>query len=124
MSNQVQQPMFAVEGPHIVFGKGVVRKNLNYTVRLGADYMTRKGLEVGASCPLTTIDGGYIGEGVIVTSIVCKLKDIPSEVLKNEHDPVCTNAFCLYKELMMCYPEAGITPDTFVTCIGFTVMGA
>jgi hypothetical protein len=121
---QVQQPMFKVEGPHIVFGNGVMRKKQNFTVRLGANYMEERGLEVGKIVTLTTVDGGYIGDGTITHSIVCKLKNIPAEVFKNEHDPDCVNPIGLYYELMLCYSDKGpITPETFVTCIGFTVSG-
>jgi hypothetical protein len=121
---QTQQPMWKVEGPHIVFGNGVMRKNQNFTVRLGADYQTERNIEVGKTYPLTTVDGGYIGEGHITHTIVCKLKNIPAEVYKNEHDPDCVNPIGLYYELMKCYSDKGpITPETFVTCIGFTVSG-
>jgi hypothetical protein len=100
-----------------------MRKSQNYTVRLGHNYCAERKIEVGESYPLTTVDGGFIADGVITHSIVCKLKDIPSEVFKNEHDPACVNPIGLYYELMQCYPEAGITPETFVTCIGFKLLG-
>lgn len=124
MGEQVQETMFKVEGPHIVFGTEVMRKKQNFTVRLGADYQLERKISVGETYPLTTVDGGYIADGLITHTIICKLKDIPSEVFKNEHDPECVNPIGLYYELMKCYSDKGpITPETFVTCIGFRIIG-
>jgi len=126
-SKEVQTPMFKVDGPGLVFGNETMRKGQNFTVRYGSNYATERKIEVGQYLKLTTVDGGYIGEALVTHIVICKLKDIPANVLKNQHDPVCVNPFGLYYELMQHYVDSdkfgSITPDTFFTSIGFEIHG-
>ena len=118
---ETQQPMFKTEGPTIVFDNGVMKAGLNFTVRKGSTWAERKQIKVGEVYPLTTTDGGYMGDAVITHLIVCQLKDVPKDVYSNEHDPDCKNPIVLYHTLQKVYDSESINPLTFVTCVGFRV---
>ena len=123
MPDQVQKPLFESGGPKILFGKDMFKKGQNYTVRYGGHYAEDKGIVLGCIYALEDSAGSHLGEGIITHIISCRMRDIPNDVFKNEHDPDCHNPICLFDEMVKCYPEQTITRDTQVTCLGFTVLG-
>jgi DNA-directed RNA polymerase subunit M/transcription elongation factor TFIIS len=118
-----QQPMFKTEGPTIVFDTGVVKSGQNYTVRKGSKWAERKEIKVGEVYQFTTTDGGYMGDATITHLITCQLKDVPKDVFAGEHDPDCKNPIVLYHTLQTIYGAESVTPTTFVTCVGFRMIG-
>ena len=122
-NKEVQKPMFNVEGPHIVFDNGTMRTGQNYTIRLGDNWAERKGIRLGEIYKLTTVDGGYCGEAIITHLLTCQLKDVPKEVISRQSDKSHDNPIVLYHFLMTVYPDAGVKPETFVTCVGFQILG-
>lgn len=119
MTSQIQTQMFVPEGaPIVLFSKPVFKTNLNYTVRRGANYAQERGIICGQQIILKETGSETVyGVAQVTHILTCRLKDVPREVLKNEHDPVCENPFCLFNTLLEVYGE--IEPDSFVTCIGF-----
>lgn len=118
---QKQQPMFKPEGKIIKFSNDSLKSGLNYTVRLGADYAQRKGLLCGDYIVLQDTHDNVIATAEITHLLVCRLKDIPNSVLKDEHETECRNPYSLYFSLGNHYPDHEITPDDFMTCVGFVV---
>ena len=120
--SQKQDQLFQSEGPSLKFGNDIMKTGLNYTVRHGKNYATSRGLECGMHVALQTVSSEFIAEAIISHILVCTLKDIPKEVLSNEHDPACHNPFLLYDTLVEVYPDVNWTGQSFVTCIGFSII--
>jgi hypothetical protein len=115
--------MFESDGPKILFGKDQFKKGQNYTVRLGGKYAEEKGIVLGNIYALEDTAGSHLAEGVITHIISCRMRDIPGDVFKNEHDPDCHNPICLFDEMVSCYPDFKVTRETQVTCLGFVLLG-
>lgn len=115
----------------MMFSNPVLKKGLNFTVRKGNKWaeVLNVGDQIHCVCPLGALpqaqlplgeaqETEYIGMGKVTHVIECALKDLPSVVLKNEHDPRCQNPFGLFSTLQEVYEET-FTDTTLVTAIGF-----
>jgi hypothetical protein len=107
--------MRTIEFQNPVFKPGF----LNYTVRLGEKWGD---LEIGEKVHIG--ETGLVGEIQIV--VRCRLKNIPSDVLRFEHDKECKNYFGLLDVLRDVYNIAKTNfefGEEIVTCIGFMIFG-
>lgn len=123
MAKQTQEQLFPTTGKKILFGRDIFKKGQNYTVRYGHKYAEERGISLGDMFALEDTAGNHIAQGIITHIITCRMRDIPNEVFKNEHDPDCHNPICLFDEMVQVYPNKDITRETAVTCLGFTLLG-
>ena len=96
----------------------VFKKGLNFTVRLGTKWAGQ--LSIGEFIEIE----GWNGVGRVEKMYVCRLADIPKEVLEDEHDPACHEWKGLLDAIKAAYPELReLSGDAFyqqvVTCVGF-----
>ena len=108
----------------ILFTNETFRKDVNYTVRLGVKYTQR--LQIGDIVKVNDAfeNKSYTGHAIAITSItVCQLRDMPTELLKRNHDIKCVTQESLIQTLMACYnipkDEHYKMQDKIVTVIGF-----
>lgn len=98
------------------FKEPCFNEGLNYTVRLGrkwADLSPGDVLDVGET------DGGILGKALVRHITVSSLRDVPTDVLRNEHAPDARDYPGLYQAMERAYGEDKIEGSVIVTSIGF-----
>jgi len=105
---------------YLRFLNPVFKKGLNFTVRKGTRWV--KEATVGEFVAVE----GWRGFGRIECFYVCRLAQIPKEVLVNEHDPDCRTIEGLIYALKRAYSELEDTSNEdmeniVVTCVGFSL---
>ena len=101
----------------IQFGNMTFKEGLNFTVRLGEKWKNQ--VCIGDFVKLNN------GNAIRIDKIhVCKLRDVPQNVLDLEHDEKCRTLEGLEKELWVIYSDEIRTTEILnqpVTCLGFYV---
>jgi hypothetical protein len=106
----------------LLFANPSFRRGLQTTVRLGQKYA--KGLNIGEAIMLCNLKGYVIDEATVSYIHSCTINNLPSEMLKLEHDTKCARVEGLLDVLRNAYDgitDEPISYQTVITVIGFTI---
>lgn len=114
-----QQSVFNTEGRVIGFGKKEFKTGTNFTVRLGDNWAKERDIQLGdyVSIVSQSKDEFYF-QARITHVMTCNLIDVPSSIVKGNHQADMRDGIGLVMGLQGYYEKTLVAVDR-VTCLGF-----